>query len=76
METTKEQIDLTTPGSETGCEPAYPTNHPVDSGIKRFITSFFTISDIPGLTDQWVRFFREDATLIMGHKVATGERGW
>ncbi|KAK3692521.1 hypothetical protein B0T22DRAFT_435791 [Podospora appendiculata] len=54
-------------------QPAYPTNHPVAQSIKDFISKFYATSDSPGLTDEWVGCFREDATVIMGDRVAEGK---
>lgn len=53
--------------------PAYPAN--VDAGIKDFTTAFYTISDTPGKNVEWVDFFRDDATLVMEKKEATGKTG-
>ncbi|KAK0711084.1 hypothetical protein B0H67DRAFT_273624 [Lasiosphaeris hirsuta] len=63
--------------SDVNYRPAYPVNHPLDSSIKNFIARFFAISDTPGpaLTEHWVDFFRDDATLVMGNDEATGKEG-
>ena len=58
----------------SGYEPMYPTDSPADATVKRFVTRFFGISDTPGLTDEWVEFFRDDATLVMGNDAATGRQ--
>lgn len=56
-------------------KPAYPANVPVDDGVKDFITTFYGVSDTPGKNDEWVSFFKEDATLVMEKKEATGKAG-
>ncbi|KAK4123865.1 hypothetical protein N657DRAFT_645469 [Parathielavia appendiculata] len=61
------------PGGESGYEPWYPNNVPVDSSVKLFITRFFEVSDDPDRNDEWVYFFREDATLIMMKDIAKGK---
>ena len=63
------------PGGESGYEPLYPSNVPVDSSVKEFITHFFEVSDDPDGNDEWVDFFLEDATLIMGNDTAKGRLG-
>lgn len=65
------------PGGETGYEPAYPAHNAVtdDATVRRFVTDFFRVSDDPGLNDEWVGFFADDATLIMGGDVARGKEG-
>lgn len=55
--------------------PSYPTNVSVDTGIKEFITTFYGVSDTPGKNQEWVDFFRDDATLVMEKKEATGKTG-
>ncbi|KAH6850287.1 hypothetical protein B0I37DRAFT_371252 [Chaetomium sp. MPI-CAGE-AT-0009] len=60
------------PGGESGYEPWYPNNIPVDSSIKRFITHFFEVSDDPDRNEEWVEFFDENATVMMGNDVARG----
>ncbi|KAK5664047.1 hypothetical protein OQA88_261 [Cercophora sp. LCS_1] len=62
----------TTSGSGYG--PLYPGNIPIDPSIKEFIARFFTVSDTSGLTDDWVGFFRDDATLVMGNNTAEGQQ--
>ncbi|KAK4106883.1 hypothetical protein N658DRAFT_415821 [Parathielavia hyrcaniae] len=61
------------PGGESGCEPLYPNNIPVDSSVKQFITRFFEVSDDPGRDGEWADFFRDDATLFMMKDVAKGK---
>lgn len=63
------------PGGDSGYEPAYPNNIPTDSSVKRFISEFFEVSDTPGSIDEWVSYFRNDATVIMGNDVAKGKEG-
>ena len=63
------------PGGESGYEPCYPTNTPVDASVKRFITHFFEVSDDADRNDEWVGFFGEDATVMMGSDVAKGREG-
>ncbi|KAK0646607.1 hypothetical protein B0T16DRAFT_329310 [Cercophora newfieldiana] len=60
-------------GTMSNYEPLFPTAHSADPTVKQFITDFFKTSDNPELTDEWVDFFREDATLVMGSTApATG----
>lgn len=53
----------------------YPTNVLADLSIKRFVSDFFKVSDNPELTDLWLSFFHEDATLVMGNNKAEGKQG-
>ncbi|GAB1320626.1 hypothetical protein MFIFM68171_10836 [Madurella fahalii] len=62
------------PGGESGYEPAYPDNIPTESSVKRFITNFFAVSDTPDSIDEWVSYFRDDATVIMGNDIAKGKQ--
>lgn len=64
------------PGGESGYDPMYPNNIPLDSSVKRFITHFYEVSDDPDRNDEWVGFFHEDATVLMGNDVAKGREGW
>ncbi|KAK4234700.1 hypothetical protein C8A03DRAFT_37516 [Achaetomium macrosporum] len=61
------------PGGESGYEPWYPNNIPTDSSVKKFITHFFEVSDDPDRNDEWVGFFQDDATVMMGNDVARGK---
>ncbi|KAK4157971.1 hypothetical protein C8A00DRAFT_11233 [Chaetomidium leptoderma] len=61
------------PGGDSGYEPCYPSNIPMDSSVKRFITHFFEVSDDPDRNDEWLGFFRDDATVMMGNDVAKGK---
>jgi hypothetical protein len=63
------------PGGESGYEPWYPANIPMDSSVKRFITHFFEVSDEADRNDEWVGFFQEDATVMMGNDIAKGKEG-
>jgi hypothetical protein len=63
------------PGGESGYDPMYPNNIPLDSSVKRFITHFFEVSDDPDRNDEWVGFFHENATVLMGNDVAKGREG-
>lgn len=63
------------PGGESGYDPMYPNNIPLDSSVKRFITHFYEVSDDPDRNDEWVGFFHEDATVLMGNDVAKGREG-
>lgn len=63
------------PSSMANYKPTYPANVPVDAGIKEFITSFYGVSDTPGKNTEWLDFFRDDATLMMEKKEATGRAG-
>lgn len=63
------------PGGESGYEPFYPTNVPIPSSVKQFISSFFEISDDPDATDAWVRSFQDGATVVMGNETARGTKG-
>ncbi|KAI7781775.1 hypothetical protein LA080_014406 [Diaporthe eres] len=53
--------------------PAYPTNVQVDAGVKEFITKFYGVSDTPGKNQEWLDFFRDDATLVMALQEASGK---
>ncbi|KAK0623554.1 hypothetical protein B0T14DRAFT_564897 [Immersiella caudata] len=53
-------------------EAIYPSHTSTDSTVREFITDFFKISDAPDLTDEWVGFFRNDATLVMGNNSSKG----
>lgn len=55
--------------------PTYPTNVPVDAGIKEFISTFYAVSDTPGKNLEWLDFYRDDATLVMAKAEATGKTG-
>lgn len=55
--------------------PAYPTNVQVDAGVKEFITKFYGVSDTPGKNQEWLGFFRDDATLVMALQEASGKTG-
>lgn len=55
--------------------PTYPANVTVDAGIKEFITTFYGVSDTPGKNAEWLDFFRDDATIMMEKKKATGSAG-
>ncbi|KAL2134804.1 hypothetical protein VTI74DRAFT_10788 [Chaetomium olivicolor] len=61
------------PGGGSGYEPWYPSNIPLNSSVKEFITHFFEVSDDPDRNDEWVGFFRDDATVIIGNDVAKGK---
>jgi hypothetical protein len=63
------------PGGESGYEPLYPANMAVDSSVKRFITHFFEVSDDEDRNDEWLSFFQDDATVMMGNDVAKGKKG-
>lgn len=45
------------PGYE-GYEPWCPSSVPTDSSVKRFISSFYEVSDDPDRTDDRVAFLR------------------
>lgn len=55
--------------------PAYPSNVPVDAGIKEFITTFYGVSDTPGKNLEWLEFFRDDAMIVMAKQEAKGKTG-
>lgn len=55
--------------------PAYPTDVQVDAGVKEFITKFYGVSDTPGKNQEWLDFFRDDATLVMALQEASGKTG-
>lgn len=63
------------PGGESGYEPMYPSNIPLDSSVKRFISHFFEVSDDPDRNDEWIGLFHEDATVMMGNDLAKGREG-
>ncbi|KAK0722940.1 hypothetical protein B0T26DRAFT_600723, partial [Lasiosphaeria miniovina] len=52
--------------------PAYPRAPAVDPALRDFVARFFVTSDTPGLTDEWMAFFSDDATVVMGSETATG----
>ncbi|KAK3379366.1 hypothetical protein B0T24DRAFT_675167 [Lasiosphaeria ovina] len=52
--------------------PAYPSAPAVDPALRDFVARFFATSDTPGLTDEWLAFFSDDATVVMGSETATG----
>ncbi|KAL2022341.1 hypothetical protein VTK56DRAFT_5739 [Thermocarpiscus australiensis] len=62
------------PGGESGYEPYYPTNVTTDSSVKRFISSFYEVSDSPDKTDEWLSFFDDEATVMIGNDVAKGKK--
>jgi len=62
-------------GGESGYEPLFPNNIPTESSVKHFITHFFEVSDDSDRNDEWVGFFDENATVIMGNDVAKGKEG-
>lgn len=70
------EMSSSIPGGESGYEPSYPNNIPMDSSVKRFITNFFQTSDSPDKDDEWVASFHDDATVMMGNDVAKGKEGW
>ncbi|KAL1871407.1 hypothetical protein Daus18300_004774 [Diaporthe australafricana] len=53
--------------------PAYPSNVQVDAGVKDFITKFYGVSDTAGKNQEWLEFFHDDATLVMGLQEASGK---
>ncbi|KAK4456291.1 hypothetical protein QBC34DRAFT_432572 [Podospora aff. communis PSN243] len=53
-------------------EAIYPSQIPTHPSVQQFITYFFKVSDTPGLNDEWVDFFCDDATLVMGSNSSTG----
>lgn len=55
--------------------PAYPADVQVDAGVKEFITKFYGVSDTPGKNQEWLDFFRDDATLVMALQEASGKTG-
>lgn len=55
--------------------PAYPSNVQVDAGVKDFITNFYGVSDKAGKNQEWLEFFHDDATLMMGLQEASGKTG-
>ncbi|KAI1116009.1 hypothetical protein F5Y14DRAFT_408921 [Nemania sp. NC0429] len=50
----------------------YPTNVTVDERVKRFISTFYAISDTPSGNDDWVECFAADALLVVGDQRARG----
>lgn len=63
----------------SGYEPTWPKTlgpiHAARNNISKFITRFFEVSDNPDLTEEWLSFFGDEATLVMGDKVAEGKEG-
>ena len=59
---------------EPNYSPVYP-NGDIEASIKDFISNFYQVSDDPAKNDDWVRFFAEDATVIMGKKAGRGRDG-
>ncbi|KAI0456124.1 hypothetical protein F5B21DRAFT_162128 [Xylaria acuta] len=53
--------------------PTYPTNMAVDERFKKFISSFYAVSDDPSKNEEWVDYFTPLAYVIMGDKRAWGE---
>ncbi|KAI1340539.1 hypothetical protein F5Y15DRAFT_42662 [Xylariaceae sp. FL0016] len=56
----------------TEYRPLFPTNVEVSDDVKDFIPRFYATSDDPSKNEEWVGYFTEDATLIMGDKTARG----
>ncbi len=46
-------------------EPVYPSGA-VDADIQAFLARFYAVSDRPDRDDEWLGFFDEGATLVMG----------
>lgn len=53
----------------------YPTNMAIDERFKRFISSFYAVSDDASRNEEWVAYFTPLAYVIMGDKRARGEDG-
>lgn len=53
----------------------YPANIPFDAAYKRFFEDFYAVSDTPDAHEEYVRFFTEDATLIMASRRVVGRDG-
>ncbi|KAI0439599.1 hypothetical protein F4803DRAFT_32276 [Xylaria telfairii] len=51
----------------------YPTNMAIDERFKRFISSFYAVSDDASRNEEWVAYFTPLADVIMGDKRARGE---
>ncbi|KAI0476791.1 hypothetical protein F4859DRAFT_480219, partial [Xylaria cf. heliscus] len=51
----------------------YPAAIAVEERLKRFISSFYAISDDPSKNEEWVRYFTPLAHVIIGDKRARGE---
>ncbi|TGJ87714.1 hypothetical protein E0Z10_g1030 [Xylaria hypoxylon] len=52
----------------------YPAGIVVDERVKKFISSFYEVSDDPSRNGEWVNYFTPDASLVMGDKKARGIR--
>ncbi|KAI1313643.1 hypothetical protein F5Y03DRAFT_337277 [Xylaria venustula] len=44
----------------------------VDGRVKRFIATFYAVSDDPSKNDEWVDYFAPDASLVIADKRARG----
>jgi hypothetical protein len=54
---------------------AYPSNLPIDDGIKAYFEEFYQTSDTPDAHEKYAESFTKDATLVMGLKVGKGYDG-
>jgi hypothetical protein len=61
--------------AEGDYQPAYPLEHPGDAKLRDFIKNFYRVSDTAGSVDEWLEFFADDATLVMGLDKAVGKPG-
>ena len=55
--------------------PAFSPSPESTSAITSFLESFYATSDTESAHDKYPTYFTDDATLIMGSKVATGSKG-
>lgn len=53
----------------------YPPATAVDPSYKEFFERFYATSDSPAAHEDYVKYFTNDATLIMASKVAMGRNG-
>lgn len=58
-----------------GYNPLYPHTTLPEESIRKFVSSFFEISDSPDHNESWVNCFTKDAEVIMGTDRGNGENG-
>ncbi|KAJ2899019.1 hypothetical protein MKZ38_003533 [Zalerion maritima] len=52
--------------------PQYPMNAQMEDGVKELISSFYAVSDTPGMNEEWRDFYAKDAYLWMANDRAHG----
>lgn len=53
----------------------YPSGITVRPEVAAFFKEFYRVSDTPGLHDEYINQFTEDATFILASKVSKGSEG-